>query len=190
MSTTNKELNKLKNMKQELKPHIHAELIHAFADGHKIEVQKCAINDVPSHWEIDRNPLWYPTARYRIYDPLREVKEAFERGEVIELKRHLNSNWYEVYKGDVFGSDIIWLNRVSEIHPEYEWRVKPKNEVRREKLQALQEANLREIQGSGYNIVSCGNCATVFTHSVLIEESVTCPGCLEDMYLSDCPDLW
>lgn len=121
------QLNKL--IMQNLKPHKHREQIIAFANGHHIESR----NSPNEPWELHTEecpPSWFSNVEYRIYDPLREVKEAFERGEVIELKRHSNSNWYEVYKGDDFGSDIRWLNRISEIHPEYEWRVKPKEEFK------------------------------------------------------------
>lgn len=43
-----------------MKPHKHAELIKAWADGAEIEVKK------PDGWEIRFSPKWHPDNEYRI----------------------------------------------------------------------------------------------------------------------------
>lgn len=48
---------------------------------------------------------------------------------------------------------------------------------------------LKEIQEKGYNVVTCGNCPTVFLHRTGVNE-VTCPVCKMTQDTSDCPDLW
>ena len=99
---------------KKLKPHIHAEVIKAWADGHKIEY----FNDLLNCWIIDLNPRWLETFQYRIYDPLREVKEAFERGEIVQFKDLYTKEWTD-YKG---------FHGIEAIIDSFEWRVKPKEE--------------------------------------------------------------
>ena len=51
---------------------------------------------------------------------------------------------------------------------------------------------LNEMQQSGYNVVTCGNCGDVVlldVHSDILEE-VQCPHCKETMDYSDMPDLY
>jgi hypothetical protein len=45
-----------------MKPHKHAELIKAWADGAEIEEYKQVVKE----WCLDKNPTWAPWAEYRI----------------------------------------------------------------------------------------------------------------------------
>ena len=45
------------------KPHVHAELIKAWADGAKIQFHTGNKND---NWEDTTNPMWYEKYHYRI----------------------------------------------------------------------------------------------------------------------------
>ena len=47
-----------------------------------------------------------------------------------------------------------------------------------------------QIQNSGFNIVTCGNCGTVLLHKINNEEHIDCFGCHTKMAKSDCPDYW
>lgn len=67
--------------KNNLQPHVHSELIKAWADGHKIEVYDRIYSQ---NWVIEEHPQWRIHSQYRIYDPLREVKGAYKNGFTIE----------------------------------------------------------------------------------------------------------
>lgn len=55
------------------KPHKHAELIKAWADGAKI--QECV---GPDQWWDDDEPAWYPTITYRIKpEPKPDIVKSF-----------------------------------------------------------------------------------------------------------------
>ena len=54
-----------------MKPHKHAELIKAWADGREIEV----FNEGNNCWEVC-TPGWYGSVKYRLRDPYRELKAA------------------------------------------------------------------------------------------------------------------
>ena len=43
--------------------HKHADLIHAWADGAKIQI---LYTDDPQYWEDRENPTWHPESVYRI----------------------------------------------------------------------------------------------------------------------------
>lgn len=62
------------------KPHKHAEVIKAWADGCKIEVKN---NE--GKWVPTSPPSFSDNYQYRIHDPLREYKEAYARGENVEV---------------------------------------------------------------------------------------------------------
>lgn len=47
-----------------------------------------------------------------------------------------------------------------------------------------------QMQGSGLNIVTCGNCGTVIIHKCDEREDIDCWGCGENMDKSDCPDYF
>ena len=48
-----------------------------------------------------------------------------------------------------------------------------------------------EIQGSGYNVVTCHTCGTVLFHTRDEGECVTiCHDCGDFVYFNDCPDLY
>ena len=55
--------------------HIHAELIHAWADGAKIEIRRSA--DAP--WEKTEAPKWYSEFEYRIKpEPKPDIVDDYE----------------------------------------------------------------------------------------------------------------
>lgn len=103
-------------MNKKRKPHIHAEVIKAWADGYKIEVQ-----DSIGDWIIREHPNFLPAYKYRIYDPLREVKEAFERGETVQYQEIGDNRWIDLYKK---AKNISWDTT------NFKWRVKPKDEFK------------------------------------------------------------
>lgn len=105
-------------MKESLKPHVHAEFIHAFADGHKIESKRIDVEG--DDWKLDAEPTWFDSWAYRIYDPLREVKEAFERGETVQYMNSITGDWVN-YGG---------INGVDGISEFLEWKIKPKEELK------------------------------------------------------------
>lgn len=54
------------------KPHIHAEVIKAWADGATIEYRG------DKHWNLVDNPLWIPTTEYRVKpEPKPDVIHTF-----------------------------------------------------------------------------------------------------------------
>jgi hypothetical protein len=62
------------------KPHRHADVIKAWADGAQVEVRR---DD--GTWVLLPRPSFQARAPYRVHDPLREYKEAYARGENIEV---------------------------------------------------------------------------------------------------------
>ena len=118
---------------ENLKPHKHVEVIKAWADGHQIEERdpighiKLGGDYIDNDWHLKATPLWREDFEYRIYDPLREVKEAFERGEVCQAKNKSSSNatWIDFTKNDNLyrGLGFLWADSS-------EWRVKPKEEFK------------------------------------------------------------
>lgn len=108
-------------MSNKRKPHKHADCIHAFADGYKIEKQQYFNNKI--WWKIDENPTWNNDNIYRIYDPLREVKEAFEKGMTIQ-RRVPNGEWEDIKKDDTY-CDLEIIEMLIAFHPNWDWRVKP-----------------------------------------------------------------
>lgn len=63
------------------KPHKQAEVIKAWADGAQVELQNKS-----GTWSIVERPYFDAKYRaYRVYDPLREYKDAYARGEKIEV---------------------------------------------------------------------------------------------------------
>ena len=63
-------------------------------------------------------------------------------------------------------------------------------EKTRKELVAEQIELFTQIQLSGINIVTCGECGTILIHKVDDKEEIPCFGCLEMMDKSDCPDFW
>lgn len=58
------------------------------------------------------------------------------------------------------------------------------------KLAEIQLTLMNEVRvNANINIVNCGHCDTLLLHKRK-EESIVCWGCLRDMNLSDCIDLW
>ena len=63
------------------KPHKHAEVIKAWADGAQVECHQPHMG-----WGlVRRTPLFREDREYRVYDPMREFKEAYKRGEKVEV---------------------------------------------------------------------------------------------------------
>lgn len=82
-------------------PHKHAEAIKAWSDGAKIEVRG---QHRGSKWCVVEQPLWWVDQEYRVYDPLREFKEAYAAGKTLQLKITESdgsgaSGWYDVCPG-------------------------------------------------------------------------------------------
>ena len=73
------------------KPHKHAALIKAWADGAEIEMLASG-----GAWLIRESPSWSLGIEYRIHDPYRELKEAHAAGKVIEFQPAFNDDtWAE-----------------------------------------------------------------------------------------------
>lgn len=64
-------------------PHKHAEVIKAGADGAKIEARG---QHRGSKWCVVDQPWWTDDQEYRVYDPLREFKEAYAAGKKLQLQ--------------------------------------------------------------------------------------------------------
>jgi hypothetical protein len=89
------------------KPHKHAAVIKAWADGAEIE---CLHRGLQT-WRMSHQPLWNEDAEYRIADPYRELKEAHARGETIECKG--TDGWFKV------ASPTWWPGTEYRIHDQY-----------------------------------------------------------------------
>lgn len=62
-------------------PHKHAAVIKAWADGAQVELQNSS-----GAWSIVGRPYFDAKFQeYRVYDPLREFKDAYARGEKVEV---------------------------------------------------------------------------------------------------------
>jgi hypothetical protein len=80
-----------------MKPHPHAELIKAWADGATIQVK---YTDDPQYWVDKDNPTWHPNDQYRIKMFLWDIaglirkapwRQKWERhGSMLEELRCLN----------------------------------------------------------------------------------------------------
>ena len=106
--------------KQEVSPHKWAKEIIAWANGAKIE---CRLRD-SDVWTLESNPSWFEDVEYRVYDPLIEVREAFDRGETIQGRLGNFSIWNDYSNSftTVTGESIKDSNG-------WKWRVKPDNEL-------------------------------------------------------------
>jgi hypothetical protein len=60
------------------RPHKHAELIKAWADGAKIEFY-----DPDGNWYPATNPTWSADTEYRVSDPLKVYRDALNAGKVV-----------------------------------------------------------------------------------------------------------
>ena len=105
------------------KPHKHAELIKAWADGAEIEYY----NAVYDLWQKPAGvPNWHPDNQYRIADPYRELKEAYAAGKGIEIK----------------DSDGVWSDITQPsftLQPE-RYRIKPEPNTRKLTIQCWMDA--------------------------------------------------
>jgi hypothetical protein len=98
-----------------VKPHVHAELIHAWADGAEIECQNIATGT----WSTVDIPAWGKGAIYRIKDPYAELKAA-AADPTKEISADLGKNW--------MGAGFRWS---WDIPPDcYQIRDKPKAKVK------------------------------------------------------------
>ena len=68
------------------KPHKYAGVIKAWADGALIEMQR-----EDGTWALILDPMFQSRGAYRVHDPLREFKEAYERGEQVE--GYVSGSW-------------------------------------------------------------------------------------------------
>lgn len=109
--------------KQDVKPHKWAKEIIAWANGAKIE-EKVSTR-LGSKWNITSSPAWDNSYwEFRIYDPLREVKEAFERGETIQGRMDNFSIWNDYSKS----LGTISVESIKDSNG-WKWRVKPVNKL-------------------------------------------------------------
>jgi hypothetical protein len=99
-------------------PHVHAELIKAWADGAEIE-RDVSDRLVPNYWMSDPNPNWLPSSKYRIKDPYRELKEA-----AVDPTKPIRAVMDSVVLSDWKDAGYSWAFNMN---PEcYEIRDKPK----------------------------------------------------------------
>jgi len=102
-----------------LTPHIHQKEIKAFADGHKIEF----FNSSHDEWELIAGaPQGGITIKYRIYDPLREYKEALEDGKFVYQKDKLTNEWSPAGCGGVYLWDEETQYRIGEPKTVTKWQ--------------------------------------------------------------------
>ena len=87
----------------EKKPHKHAELIKAWADGAEIECLDKYVN----RWYNARYPRWKENMEYRIKpeeDPYREFKQAHENGKTIQYS-NISRIWIDCANLPAFNLD-------------------------------------------------------------------------------------
>jgi hypothetical protein len=117
------------------KPHKHADLIKAWADGQEIEVS----ND-NSRWCVVDRPSWSDSLLYRIKPAAPVVKwqaerEAYARGEQVQW-RYPSVPW-----------SVEWVDSTKATNlpafdvPGYEFRIKPKTTKTRIRVAAMGEPN-------------------------------------------------
>lgn len=138
-------------MEQDLKPHKYAECIHAFADGHKIEEKKF-IDHRNFSWVLNDSPSWDKETEYRIYDPYREIKEAFKRGEIIQFQsEYCDIGWHDYDQGSEPSWESVYYTK---------WRIKPKEDFKIGEWVIVKNQNIvtRVASFSKYGyVVSCDN---------------------------------
>jgi hypothetical protein len=118
-----------------MKPHKHAEVIKAWADGAEIEFRidsDCEWNAMRPAEECENDlgvPAFYTNYEYRRKDPYRELKEARAAGKVIQWYSGSSLNntgeWC-----DQDGYCIVWY------YPPERYRVKPEPTTKKVKLLA------------------------------------------------------
>ena len=117
--------------KNNLQPHVHSELIKAWADGHKIEVYDQIYSQ---NWVIEEHPQWCIHSQYRIYDPLREVKEAYENGFTIEQYNPDTLKIILSYNIEDYKKYIKTKEGPTKFSPSWNnnwgWRIKPKDDFK------------------------------------------------------------
>lgn len=110
--------------KQDIKPHKWAKEIIAWANGAKIERKASTI--LNSKWSISASPIWDRNCwEFRVYDPLREVKEAFDRGETIQGRIDNFSMWIDFSKN----LTTLSFDSIKNING-WEWRIKPTDNLK------------------------------------------------------------
>lgn len=75
------------------KPHVHAKLIKAWADGAEIE---CRIHD--SEWIYTAYPVWYPDREYRIKQEPKSLGQVafeayFKTIDKFVLQQYVDQQW-------------------------------------------------------------------------------------------------
>lgn len=86
------------------KPHKHAEVIKAWADGAEVEIQ----HEDDGTWGLVTNPAFQSRGQYRVYDPLREYKEAFLRGETVEVYCRSVDKWEPLIYTTIVDVNMKW----------------------------------------------------------------------------------
>lgn len=130
-------------------PHKHAEVIKAWADGAKIEARG---QHRGSKWCVVDQPWWTDDQEYRVYDPLREFKEAYAAGKKLQLRgvphdTNIPGPWLDV-RMDRLPSNWWDAGMVPTPDQRFELRVKPEPKTEQFQVGMLYQIDSRE-QGSG-----------------------------------------
>jgi len=93
------------------KPHKHAELIKAWADGAEIQF----LNQSSGDWVGVSDPCWHEGGMYRIKPPHQALKDAYAAGAKIQFLSRIHNKWMNV-------GYPAW-------YEDYEYRIKPEGIV-------------------------------------------------------------
>jgi hypothetical protein len=93
-----------KTGKTEMKPHKHADIIHAWAEGAEIEV----LFSEGEEWYVDEHPDWYEHYKYRIKTEIKDDVVLFKyikfwRGNILAYEDRKPNMKY------VFDGETGWL---------------------------------------------------------------------------------
>ena len=146
--------------KQDIKPHKWAKEIIAWANGAKIEGRKIIpatttqTKDTVTNWYVVNNPTWVTDLvgfrfEYRIYDPLREVKEAFDRGETIQGRMDNFSMWIDFSNNLTTNLTTLSVDSIKNSNG-WEWRIKPTDNLEEGKDYIHNDGDYLIINRSGY----------------------------------------
>jgi hypothetical protein len=100
------------------KPHKHAALIKAWADGAKIEYKSIGFNNT---WKPTTTPLWGENDEYRIKPHKhQEIIDAWKEGKDIQFKTDQVPIWCDARKYTSENNPLPF-----DTYPSWEWRIKP-----------------------------------------------------------------
>jgi hypothetical protein len=99
------------------RPHKHAEVIKAWADGKDVEVRSSFGGTWARYPGGEGVILWSPDCEYRVFDPYRHLREALREGKTLEHQSL--GNWVPLRALDEKDPDRTFV-----LEPEW-YRVKP-----------------------------------------------------------------